>query len=677
MNNIPPRIIVDGDTNKARGYIGQALSQMRILDNAMSFQSLKQGVRRVWLSADVYVECSRIFNDKTCMIWARPLTQVIDLPISVPASGIFLAYGYWEETAGFNWQRDLSGQETDPNKINVPYGYTWPLTNTYQSDISFTYDFVTVIVTRRQNLIYNDLSTYYSAQILYNGSLIDASRDMNLLYNSKERSWIDFGVVNDSPSFGCDITLVTTTNNGIEESFYSVSLCGTARDTRLFETTPNIKRQIFDFDIKLVGGKYYAVNTTNRVYELPDSDNSYVLLGCKITDDGTEVVYHKSIVIGDIGQDFITVYNAKYNSWRDDKKIAEFDYSISGARLVSQESAIETWPDECENITQGTQVKKILWNFFKKEAVYILSESTTTSFKHEVLTENPYYLRFANGTSRAFHPGVAAGLGVSPTGDGSYFEWPGEVYTPFVESDVVIANAETNIVLPDYFIGETVIDGGSILYIDTEYGMCNITMPYNIDDRNYWYASILWYDKGERKAIENNAVDYSFERAVIDISGEGLCVFGKKIKFKSKEAEQTVYDDYGGIISGEIDWERIGDRDYMRHPWQVAVVDNVEEILIQNSPIEEVSLSTTFPYITYVKAVLLHTLDNIVPPAIVYAREEYKEDGITIKSDGIRGRELYMIDANGVKTDIGKDIKVSKDTTNSQWERAFFFQIKH
>ena len=52
----PNKILCGGDTKRAKNFIGPANSQMEILKQEMSFQNLKQGVRRVRLADGVYVE---------------------------------------------------------------------------------------------------------------------------------------------------------------------------------------------------------------------------------------------------------------------------------------------------------------------------------------------------------------------------------------------------------------------------------------------------------------------------------------------------------------------------------------------------------------------------------------------------------------------------------------------
>ena len=68
----PNKILCGGDTKRAKNFIGPANSQMEILKQEMSFQKLKQGVRRVRLDYGVYVECVKLFNYQACKIWVEP-----------------------------------------------------------------------------------------------------------------------------------------------------------------------------------------------------------------------------------------------------------------------------------------------------------------------------------------------------------------------------------------------------------------------------------------------------------------------------------------------------------------------------------------------------------------------------------------------------------------------------
>ena len=68
--------LVGGDKRRAMVFIGPANSQMELLRRDMSFQGLKQGVRRVWLHKDVYIECRKVFNYQECRIWVAPKTQL-------------------------------------------------------------------------------------------------------------------------------------------------------------------------------------------------------------------------------------------------------------------------------------------------------------------------------------------------------------------------------------------------------------------------------------------------------------------------------------------------------------------------------------------------------------------------------------------------------------------------
>src|SRR6056297_2598078 len=74
----PTKILVGGDKEKAKSFIGPARSQLNILKQNMSFQKLKQGIRKIWLNSDVYVECRQIFDYQECKIWVRPIEAIID-----------------------------------------------------------------------------------------------------------------------------------------------------------------------------------------------------------------------------------------------------------------------------------------------------------------------------------------------------------------------------------------------------------------------------------------------------------------------------------------------------------------------------------------------------------------------------------------------------------------------
>lgn len=69
-------MLVGGDQKKAKTFLGPARSQLEILKQDMSFQNLSQGVRKIWLNSDVYVECRKIFNYQECRVWVRP-TEVL------------------------------------------------------------------------------------------------------------------------------------------------------------------------------------------------------------------------------------------------------------------------------------------------------------------------------------------------------------------------------------------------------------------------------------------------------------------------------------------------------------------------------------------------------------------------------------------------------------------------
>jgi len=70
---IPKKIVILGDITKGKQYLGQADSQLNILQNQMSFQNLQQSWRTVRLAKDVIVECFSGFNLSEVRIHATPL----------------------------------------------------------------------------------------------------------------------------------------------------------------------------------------------------------------------------------------------------------------------------------------------------------------------------------------------------------------------------------------------------------------------------------------------------------------------------------------------------------------------------------------------------------------------------------------------------------------------------
>lgn len=71
----PTKILIGGNKKAAKGFIGPAKSQLEILKNQMSFQNLSQGVRRLWLNENTYIECIKCFNYQECKIWVRPIVS--------------------------------------------------------------------------------------------------------------------------------------------------------------------------------------------------------------------------------------------------------------------------------------------------------------------------------------------------------------------------------------------------------------------------------------------------------------------------------------------------------------------------------------------------------------------------------------------------------------------------
>jgi len=69
---IPCKITLVGDKNYARNFIGAGQSQLRILENQMSFQNLKQGIRRVRFNSRAMVETRVCFGLKEVIIYCLP-----------------------------------------------------------------------------------------------------------------------------------------------------------------------------------------------------------------------------------------------------------------------------------------------------------------------------------------------------------------------------------------------------------------------------------------------------------------------------------------------------------------------------------------------------------------------------------------------------------------------------
>lgn len=112
----PTKILVGGDTNAAKDFMGQARSQMEILKSQMSFHNLSQGVRKLWINDDVYVECRKIFDYQECKIWSR----IVPAPIVEEETlfGFILIISSQSEQEAIAW--DLSQNAILTNLDNTP-----------------------------------------------------------------------------------------------------------------------------------------------------------------------------------------------------------------------------------------------------------------------------------------------------------------------------------------------------------------------------------------------------------------------------------------------------------------------------------------------------------------------------------------------------------------------------
>lgn len=68
----PTKILFGGDVTLAKDFIGQAKSQMDILLQDLSFQKLKQGIRRIQPYNNVTIECRKVFDYQECRIYVEP-----------------------------------------------------------------------------------------------------------------------------------------------------------------------------------------------------------------------------------------------------------------------------------------------------------------------------------------------------------------------------------------------------------------------------------------------------------------------------------------------------------------------------------------------------------------------------------------------------------------------------
>jgi len=70
---VPYKVTLKGDREYACNFVGAARSQMRILENQLSFQDLKQGIRRVKLNPRTMVTSVVCFNQKEVIIDCLPI----------------------------------------------------------------------------------------------------------------------------------------------------------------------------------------------------------------------------------------------------------------------------------------------------------------------------------------------------------------------------------------------------------------------------------------------------------------------------------------------------------------------------------------------------------------------------------------------------------------------------
>lgn len=97
MVQVPPQIQIFGDEALGREFIGRAKIQMDILRNQMKFQKLNQGVRKVRLADNVFIECFKIYNTEVCKIIAIRERLVSEV-IIVFSTHLLIVFGNAEQT---------------------------------------------------------------------------------------------------------------------------------------------------------------------------------------------------------------------------------------------------------------------------------------------------------------------------------------------------------------------------------------------------------------------------------------------------------------------------------------------------------------------------------------------------------------------------------------------------
>ncbi len=77
---IPRKIVVVGNRDYGLRFLGEAQSQLAILENQMKFQNLSQGVRNIKLNDNIHIECWSCFSAQGIKIITVGVPEEIPIP---------------------------------------------------------------------------------------------------------------------------------------------------------------------------------------------------------------------------------------------------------------------------------------------------------------------------------------------------------------------------------------------------------------------------------------------------------------------------------------------------------------------------------------------------------------------------------------------------------------------
>lgn len=119
----PTKVLVSGDINRAKRFIGPAKSQFNILKDQLNRGNLSQGIRRVHIDEETYIECKNIYNQQQVKIYVTPSEDEDDIQES--ENHLLVVYGNYEHrldvvniTGTFNIGESISYGEEGSGTIS-------------------------------------------------------------------------------------------------------------------------------------------------------------------------------------------------------------------------------------------------------------------------------------------------------------------------------------------------------------------------------------------------------------------------------------------------------------------------------------------------------------------------------------------------------------------------------